>query len=155
MKELGWINIKKIFCNFYDSPRYNLETMLHRLGMEFEGRPHCGLDDSKNIARIAINLLQDGCTMKFNESYDGCPAPPKCSMPGRHLDTGDGMHSGDHVAPVVEKGTSRMPKLSVDGSVKKESHISHSKENTLKDLSETDSGEDVGDLLAYFKLQST
>ena len=48
--------------NFYKASFYSnnnhaaqlpgLQTMLSRLGMEFEGQPHSGLDDAKNIARI-------------------------------------------------------------------------------------------------------
>ena len=36
-------------------------------GMSFEGSPHSGLDDSLNIARIAISLLNDGCALNINE----------------------------------------------------------------------------------------
>lgn len=32
--------------------------MLNKLGLNFDGRPHSGLDDSINIARIAIELLK-------------------------------------------------------------------------------------------------
>ena len=35
--------------------------------MEFEGQPHCGLDDAKNIARIAIRLLKDKAVIRVNE----------------------------------------------------------------------------------------
>ncbi|KAL0614125.1 3'-5' exoribonuclease 1 [Plecturocebus cupreus] len=41
--------------------------MLEKLGMDYDGRPHCGLDDSKNIARIAVRMLQDGCELRINE----------------------------------------------------------------------------------------
>ena len=41
--------------------------MLDRLDMEFEGQPHCGLDDAKNIARIAIRLLKDKAVIRVNE----------------------------------------------------------------------------------------
>lgn len=38
--------------------------MLEKLGMDYDGRPHSGLDDSKNIARIAVRMLQDGCELR-------------------------------------------------------------------------------------------
>lgn len=44
-----------------------LKDMLNDLGMGFQGQPHCGLDDSKNIARVAIRLLRDGANMRVNE----------------------------------------------------------------------------------------
>ncbi|XP_066566953.1 3'-5' exoribonuclease 1 isoform X2 [Amia ocellicauda] len=44
-----------------------LSSMLEKLGMKYEGRPHSGLDDSRNIARIALRMLQDGCQLRVNE----------------------------------------------------------------------------------------
>lgn len=43
--------------------------MLQILGMQFEGRPHSGIDDTRNIARIAIQLLKDGCELVINETF--------------------------------------------------------------------------------------
>ena len=37
------------------------------LGIRFEGTPQSGIDDSINIARIAIKLLNDGCALNINE----------------------------------------------------------------------------------------
>ncbi|KAM9327595.1 3'-5' exoribonuclease 1 [Pholidichthys leucotaenia] len=64
-----WINIRKSYGNFYKMPRAQtkLSTMLENLGMKYEGRPHSGLDDSHNIARIAVRMLQDGCQLRVNE----------------------------------------------------------------------------------------
>jgi hypothetical protein len=41
--------------------------MLNQLGMQFEGRPHCGMDDARNIARILIRLAADGGRLLPNE----------------------------------------------------------------------------------------
>lgn len=62
-----WINIRKNYSNFYSTKRMCLKEMLRRLGMNFEGQPHCGLDDSRNIARVAIKLLKDGANLRVNE----------------------------------------------------------------------------------------
>ncbi|XP_072261340.1 3'-5' exoribonuclease 1 isoform X2 [Pyxicephalus adspersus] len=64
-----WINIRKCYGNFYKVPRNQtkLTTMLEKLGMNYIGRLHSGLDDSKNIARIVIRMLQDGCEPRVNE----------------------------------------------------------------------------------------
>ena len=35
--------------------------------MEFEGQPHSGLDDAKNIARIVVRLLKDRAVIRVNE----------------------------------------------------------------------------------------
>ncbi|KAJ3612618.1 hypothetical protein NHX12_020886 [Muraenolepis orangiensis] len=64
-----WINIRKSYMNFYKMPRTQtrLSTMLEKLGLQYEGRPHSGLDDSRNIARIALRMLRDGCQLRANE----------------------------------------------------------------------------------------
>ncbi|KAJ8287070.1 hypothetical protein GJAV_G00046690 [Gymnothorax javanicus] len=64
-----WINIRKSYGNFYKVPRTHtkLSSMLEKLGLRYEGRPHCGLDDSRNISRIAVRMLQDGCQLRVNE----------------------------------------------------------------------------------------
>jgi 3'-5' exoribonuclease 1 len=41
--------------------------MLENLGLEFEGRPHSGIDDSKNIARVLIKMIEDGCEPDYNQ----------------------------------------------------------------------------------------
>ncbi|KAL0965696.1 hypothetical protein UPYG_G00284560 [Umbra pygmaea] len=69
-----WINIKKLYGNFYKVPRTQtkLSSMLEKLGLQYEGRPHSGLDDSRNIARVALRMLQDGCQLRVNERmHDG------------------------------------------------------------------------------------
>lgn len=62
-----WINIKKTFSKHYKTKKYSLNSMLELLGMEFEGKMHCGLDDARNIAKIAIHLLEDRATVVVNE----------------------------------------------------------------------------------------
>ncbi|CAB4058671.1 THEX1 [Lepeophtheirus salmonis] len=70
-----WVNLRKCFINYY-KPSYNnihktstpgLQAMLTSLGMEFEGSPHSGIDDAKNIARIVIRLLKDQAYIRVNE----------------------------------------------------------------------------------------
>ena len=63
----SWINIRKSFSNFYDSKRLSLKKMLDHAGFAFEGSPHSGIDDSINIARLVVRLLEDGCKFIVNE----------------------------------------------------------------------------------------
>ena len=66
-----WVNIRKTYSNSYKIPRVNVLTMLEYLGLSFEGRQHCGLDDARNIARILGYMINDGCTIYINERmYD-------------------------------------------------------------------------------------
>lgn len=41
--------------------------MLENLGMSFQGQQHSGIDDARNIARISLRMLEDGCDLKVNE----------------------------------------------------------------------------------------
>jgi inhibitor of KinA sporulation pathway (predicted exonuclease) len=69
-----WLDVRKSYASFFKCRPLNLGQMLSRLGWTFEGRPHSGLDDARNIARIAIALLRRGCLF------------PRVS----HIDEGDG-----------------------------------------------------------------
>ena len=50
-----------------------IAQMLGRQGMRFEGRLHSGIDDARNIARIALRMRRDGCRFYVNE---GLPPRP-------------------------------------------------------------------------------
>jgi hypothetical protein len=39
---------------------YGMTAMLKSCGLELEGKHHSGIDDAKNIARCAINLMERG-----------------------------------------------------------------------------------------------
>jgi len=55
------LNVKDLFVLLSGRSRaYNVETALKILNLEFEGRPHSGKDDARNIARILSILLRDG-----------------------------------------------------------------------------------------------
>jgi inhibitor of KinA sporulation pathway (predicted exonuclease) len=52
-----WINLKPHFrAHRGTDSRFNLEQMLESYQMQFEGRLHCGMDDTRNIARLAVAL---------------------------------------------------------------------------------------------------
>ena len=66
-----WVNLRKTFTNYYKLKYYpklpDITQMLDALGLKFEGRLHCGLDDAKNCATIMLTLLDDLCHPEFNE----------------------------------------------------------------------------------------
>lgn len=125
--------------------------MLLNLGLEFEGRPHCGLDDSKNIARIVCHLLEDGCCLKVNEIFDNRSNHPK---PNSCMDTGDGMHSGDFKL-LHKKSPSKGVLPSAPDITKSGSPAYVKREKSVKELSERETDEEIADLLYYFQLQSS
>jgi len=101
-----WANLRKCFANFYKragecyTPIYGstavklpgLQQMLDMLGMTFEGLPHSGLDDAKNIARILIKLLEDRAFVRVNERIVDIDGPDTDDRGGGRL---------SNVAPVT------------------------------------------------------
>lgn len=69
-----WVNIRKTYSNFYQCKRMSLQNMLELLGLTFVGRPHCGIDDARNITQILLHLIKDGAEIRVNERIDrhGC-----------------------------------------------------------------------------------
>lgn len=61
-----WIDVRKLFSSFFRVRSGNLSGMLESLGLRFEGREHSGIDDAKNIARVLVQLIRDGCIVKYN-----------------------------------------------------------------------------------------
>lgn len=74
-----WINLKKAFpIHKFDSAKPELDfnsqktienckssvggmtNLLNICGLELQGRHHSGIDDAKNIARVAMHLLESG-----------------------------------------------------------------------------------------------
>lgn len=54
-----WVNVKEIFENAYKTKPRGLVGMLEKLGMEFEGRHHSGIDDVKNLAKICVKMQKE------------------------------------------------------------------------------------------------
>ncbi|KAI9096244.1 ribonuclease H-like domain-containing protein [Phlyctochytrium arcticum] len=61
-----FIDLRRSYIHFYKCERTNLAGMLQGLGMVFEGREHCGLHDTRNIARIAQRMISDGYAFETN-----------------------------------------------------------------------------------------
>ncbi|XP_077992732.1 3'-5' exoribonuclease 1-like [Glandiceps talaboti] len=65
-----YINIRNMYSNFYKTRRLKISQMLEQLGMSFHGREHSGLADSRNIKRILVKLMKDGCIVAFNAFFN-------------------------------------------------------------------------------------
>jgi len=63
-----WVNIKSMFADFYRTRSCKIHKMLQIQNMKFEGRLHSGIDDTRNIARIALRMAEDGCSFYLNEA---------------------------------------------------------------------------------------
>ena len=62
-----WVNLRWLHAAFYNRPRMGVAACLRYHRLDFEGRQHSGIDDTRNIARIATCMLQDGCNVPFND----------------------------------------------------------------------------------------
>lgn len=132
-----WINLRKAYAAFYGSKRVNLHKMLEDLGMEFQGRPHSGLDDARNIAAVTVRLLQDGCVMRVNE----------------HL------HEGG-VSPQQRTGSSKSPEhsrvhRSPSSHMSNRWNTNNHNSNKAEWLDIPQEGENLEDLFEYLKIQKS
>ncbi|KAI9018930.1 ribonuclease H-like domain-containing protein [Hyaloraphidium curvatum] len=69
-----WCDLRTAFSEARKTPRLNLDGMLTNLGLTFAGKPHCGIDDARNIARIVQHLVDAGVRIAANDSV---PKPAK------------------------------------------------------------------------------
>ena len=60
-----WIDVRAAFAEWHQIKQLNVQKMLEWSGMVFEGRPHSGIDDTRNIARIVTHLLSQGCAFRL------------------------------------------------------------------------------------------
>lgn len=58
-----FINVKHVFSRqlLGKSQNKNMKQMLNQLGLELQGHHHSGIDDTRNIANICLELLGRGC----------------------------------------------------------------------------------------------
>lgn len=64
----SWCNLKTIYKNLYNKKGKGMDRMLKDLNMQLLGRHHSGIDDAKNIARIAQKLHQNGASFNVTSS---------------------------------------------------------------------------------------
>jgi len=56
----SWVDVRAAVASELNCSRTCINAMLYRFGLDFEGRPHSGLDDARNIARLVAELLRRG-----------------------------------------------------------------------------------------------
>ncbi|KAL8590141.1 ERI1 exoribonuclease 2 [Nucella lapillus] len=63
-----WIDLRAKYTKFYGRKPKGLNGALQDVGIEFEGRQHSGLDDSRNTAMLAWRMIRDGCVLSITKS---------------------------------------------------------------------------------------
>ncbi|OWF46663.1 3'-5' exoribonuclease 1-like [Mizuhopecten yessoensis] len=151
-----WINIRKTYGSFYKCGRKKLEEMLIYLGMKFEGKQHSGRDDSRNIARIAIRLIEDGCKVKVNDFIHNYPGFKflKFSNLDAELTDSDAEDVDDKLTEeskdVKKKGVKVQRSAHVD-----DRDVSSAMTRLCINDKREESEEDVSDLMTYYKIQKS
>ena len=63
-----WVDIGRHLMVHFDLRRPgNLQMKLARVGLAFEGTPHRGIDDARNIGRLALALQERGVSLTVND----------------------------------------------------------------------------------------
>lgn len=58
-----FVDVRHWFAAWFNVRRCNINKMLEQCGLQFHGRPHSGIDDARNIARIAAEMIRAGCPL--------------------------------------------------------------------------------------------
>ncbi|KAI5669054.1 hypothetical protein M9H77_18907 [Catharanthus roseus] len=66
-----WINLKVSFREVFGNFRCDLKQGIEIAGLNWLGRPHCGLDDATNTAHLLVRLIQMGFKFSITESLTG------------------------------------------------------------------------------------
>jgi len=61
----SWINIKKVYASFCKTKMGDMVKMLEGLHIPLSGRHHSGIDDCRNITKIAQRILQDSAILNI------------------------------------------------------------------------------------------
>ena len=64
----SWVDIGRHLMVHFDLRRPgNLQMKLAKVGLTFDGTPHRGLDDARNIGRLALALQERGVSLTIND----------------------------------------------------------------------------------------
>ena len=64
----AWVDVGRHLMVHFDLRRPgNLQMKLAKVGLTFEGTPHRGIDDARNIGRLALALQERGVSLTIND----------------------------------------------------------------------------------------
>lgn len=81
----SWIDLRVTYKIFYRRKPKGLSGALKEVGIEFLGREHSGLDDSRNTALLAWKMIKDGCLMKITRSLNKVPTKKNSNILAKNL----------------------------------------------------------------------
>ncbi|XP_008571603.1 PREDICTED: ERI1 exoribonuclease 2 isoform X2 [Galeopterus variegatus] len=83
----SWIDLRATYKLFYRRKPKGLSGALKEVGIEFSGREHSGLDDSRNTAILAWKMIRNGCQMKITRSLNKVPTKKNPNILSRNMNT--------------------------------------------------------------------
>ncbi|XP_037363396.1 ERI1 exoribonuclease 2 isoform X2 [Talpa occidentalis] len=83
----SWIDLRVTYKIFYKRKPKGLSGALKEVGIEFSGREHSGLDDSRNTAFLAWKMIRDGCIMKITRYLNKVSTKKNSNILARNLNT--------------------------------------------------------------------
>ncbi|XP_068445290.1 ERI1 exoribonuclease 2 [Clinocottus analis] len=102
----SWIDLRSTYRLFYDRKPKGLNGALQDLGIQFSGREHSGLDDSRNTAQLAARMMRDGCVMKITRSLEKMPSRVKPMIGNATADNKKSHKEKEENTPATNKPSS-------------------------------------------------
>ena len=129
-----------------------LSEMLGTLGMQFEGRPHSGMDDTRNIARIAMRMLTDDAILNVNERIHSS----KLNSCKRAAATSSLPAASDYDSDCEVKAVACDEEEVASSSDSDVTSTDQLKRTCVSDKTQDNDGvDDITDLLQYYSLRKT
>eukprot|EP01121_Diplochlamys_sp_Union-15-3_P009715 TRINITY_DN2656_c0_g1_i2.p1 TRINITY_DN2656_c0_g1~~TRINITY_DN2656_c0_g1_i2.p1 ORF type:complete len:495 (-),score=70.59 TRINITY_DN2656_c0_g1_i2:191-1675(-) len=76
-----WINVRRLFSKEYQCAQLGIAGMLSKMDLTFEGRPHSGILDARNLSTVLLKMVKDNTVLYpnevgiFGELYGASPLP--------------------------------------------------------------------------------
>ncbi|XP_029315531.1 ERI1 exoribonuclease 2 [Cottoperca gobio] len=105
----SWIDLRSTYRLFYDRKPKGLNGALQDLGIQFSGREHSGLDDSRNTAHLASRMMRDGCVMKITRSLEKTPSMVKPMFGNTTADDKKEKSSAENATTTNKPSSSEIP----------------------------------------------
>jgi ERI1 exoribonuclease 2 len=63
-----WIDVRALYKLHFKRPLTGLSGALLDLGLQFEGKEHCGLHDARNTARLVGKMIEKGVILRLTKN---------------------------------------------------------------------------------------
>lgn len=65
------MDLKEVFSEYLGKKeKYSFPDALKMMAIDFEGSPHCGLDDARNCCKLAVKMHRDNAFMRITKDLN-------------------------------------------------------------------------------------